>query len=343
MPEPALYPSGEVPDLTLVDAGYASLHPEIRLDRAKALEEAARSIPGSDAIISVSSEFSDSFAESVLIHSDGFSGERAGTSFWNGVVVSVKDRDGKKPRDWNWVGARHFGRLPGLQETGYKAAHRALARRGARKGESGFFTMVLDNRSGGRLVKSMSGPMSGGKLYERQSCLEGKVGQRVGSDLLTVTDNPLMPMGLNSRHYDGEGLASRRLPLFSEGVLQNYYLDTYYGSKLEMAPTTGNSSNLEWKLGSKSQAELIRDVGNGILVTSFLGGNSNSTTGDFSFGISGFMIRDGIKAEPVSEMNISGNLLDLWMNLVEVGNDPYTYSSMQRPSMYFKDINFSGL
>ena len=78
-------------------------------------------------------------------------------------------------------------------------------------------------------------------------------------------------------------------------------------------------------------------------VTGFLGGNSNSTTGDFSFGIVGLYVENGEIVKPVNEMNISGNMQEFWNCLVEVGNDPYPYSSWRIPSLYFKDIHFSGI
>jgi PmbA protein len=81
----------------------------------------------------------------------------------------------------------------------------------------------------------------------------------------------------------------------------------------------------------------------GILVTGFIGGNSNDTTGDFSFGIIGILVENGAPVKPVSEMNVSGNMIDFWNRLVEVGNDPWAYSSTRRPSMYFKDVQFSGI
>ncbi len=342
LPGEALYPAGEAPELELVDPAHGALEPEERLRRAKTLAEAARSVPGKEAILSVTSGFSDSFAESVLLHSDGFQGETAGTAFWNGVEVSVRDDNGKRPQDWNWVGTRHFGALPDLQETGAAGAQRALARRGAAKAESGFFTMVLENRAGGRFLASLKEPMSGSQLYQGQSCLEGKVGQRVANELLTLYDDPLVAKGFNSRLFDDEGLGARRLPLFVDGVLRNYYLDTYYASKLNLAPTTGGYSNLEWKLGTRSQSELLREAGDGILVTSFLGGNSNSTTGDFSFGVGGFRIRGGEIAEPVSEMNISGNILEIWQRLAAVGNDPYPYSATRTPTLVFEGVEFAG-
>ena len=88
---------------------------------------------------------------------------------------------------------------------------------------------------------------------------------------------------------------------------------------------------------------MIASVENGILVNSFNGGNSNGTTGDYSWGISGMLIENGKLIKPVNEMTISGNLIELWSNLVGVGNDPYPYSSLRRPSLHFKEVQFAGI
>jgi PmbA protein len=131
--------------------------------------------------------------------------------------------------------------------------------------------------------------------------------------------------------------------VFEKGVLRNYYLDTYYAKKLKLAPTTGNPSNASWTLGAKSQEEILKDVGEGILVTSFIGGNSNPTTGDYSLGLQGFRVRGGRKAEPVAEMNIAGNMLDLLKKLTAVGNDPWPYSSLRTPTLVFEGVQFAGV
>jgi PmbA protein len=80
----------------------------------------------------------------------------------------------------------------------------------------------------------------------------------------------------------------------------------------------------------------------GILITGFLGGNSNGTTGDFSFGVQGYRVRGGQIAEPVGEMNISGNQADLWKRLAAVGNDPYAYSPGRTPTLVFDGVQFAG-
>jgi PmbA protein len=126
-------------------------------------------------------------------------------------------------------------------------------------------------------------------------------------------------------------------------MLKSYFIDTYYGLKLGMEPNSGSTTNIIMEYGARSPMEMIKDIKKGIFVTGFIGGNSNSTTGDFSFGITGKYIEDGEIIKSVHEMNISGNLTDLWNQLVEVGNDPYMYSSLRRPSLRFTDIQFSGI
>ena len=109
-----------------------------------------------------------------------------------------------------------------------------------------------------------------------------------------------------------------------------------------MTPTTGTPSNRVVATGDRSLDELIGDVGNGVYVTSWLGGNADGTTGDFSLGLRGHMIENGKIGRPVGEMNVTGNLKDLFARLEVVGNDPYPYSSTLSPSLVFSNVDFSG-
>jgi PmbA protein len=87
----------------------------------------------------------------------------------------------------------------------------------------------------------------------------------------------------------------------------------------------------------------MKDLGRGIFITGFIGGNSNSTTGDTSIGIIGHLFEDGVPVQAVSEMNISDNHLKFWQRLVEVANDPWTYSGQRTPSLVFTDVVVSGV
>ncbi len=343
LPDPKLYAGKAEVDLDLLDLAQGALTAAGRRERARSAEAGARGVTGSAAILSVTTGFTDVLAESFRVHSDGFEGTQTGTTFAVSAEVSVKDPDGRRPEDWDYAFARHLTAVPASDAVGEAAARRAVARIGSKKGDSAAMTMVVDARAAGRLVGTLTGPLSGMALQQKQSCLEGKQGQTVGSALLDVADDPLLPRGVASRLFDDEGLTARRFPVFEKGVLRNYYVDTYYGRKLKMDPTTRSASNLAWTLGKKGQDGLLADAGEGVLVTGFLGGNSNGTTGDFSLGVQGYRIRRGRIAEPVGEMNVSGNLLEVWKRLVAVGNDPYPYSRLRTPTLVFEGVQFAGV
>jgi PmbA protein len=341
--DPALYRGQAKVDLQLEDAaGQAALTPQQRRKLAEEIEAGARSGKGKENILSVTGDFTDQQSESVRVHTNGFEGTTRDTSFSVSASVSMKDKDGRRPEDYAAAGARFFGALPGAGKIGQEGAERTAGRLGATKAPSAVMPMVVENRVGGGLLRHMLAPLSGGMLQQKRSFLEGKLGEPVGSKHLQVRDEPHLPRALGSRLFDGEGIAARAFPVFDEGVLRSYYIDTYYGRKLKVAPTTAGPSNLAWKTGDKGLAALLADMKEGFLVTGFNGGNSNPTTGDFSLGIVGHRIRKGAIAEPVVEMNISGNHLELWKRLAAVGNDPYPYSPLRTPTLLFDAIQFAG-
>ena len=139
-----------------------------------------------------------------------------------------------------------------------------------------------------------------------------------------------------------DGLRARPMGVISDGVLQNYYIGTYYSRKLGMPATTGGRSNWVVRPGARAPAEILRDLPSCILVNGFLGGNSNGLTGDFSFGVQGVLYEHGEVKAHLSEMNVSGNILDLLQRLSEVGSDVWTWSSLRSPSLLFDGVEFSG-
>lgn len=341
LPDPVLYGPTVGIDLELEDPHYDEMNMDRRLELVAEAEKAAQA--AGESVISVTTDIVTQAGEFLQLHSNGFRGEQRSTSYHLSASVTVRDEGDRRPEDYASTSVRHLADLPAAQEIGQEAARRAMDRMKSRKVDSKCMTMVVENRAAGRLLSSMLEPLSGAALQQRRSCFEGKVGQLIGSPRLTLKDDPLIVRGLGSRTFDDEGLAARPLPIISEGRLENYFIDVYYGRKLTMPPTTGSSSNLLLPDGTANLEQIIGGVSEGILVTSFLGGNSNPATGDFSFGISGFLIRQGQRAQPINEMNISGSNLSLWQRLEIVGNDPYPYSSWRIPTLCFADVQFSGI
>jgi PmbA protein len=131
--------------------------------------------------------------------------------------------------------------------------------------------------------------------------------------------------------------------MIEEGILEDFYIDWYYGRKLGWEPTSGSTSNLVVPPGKRPVTEIMKDLGRGILVSGFIGGNSNATTGDASIGIIGRLFEKGRPVQAVAEMNIAENHLKLWERLVEVGNDPWPYSSWRTPSLVLDNVVVSGV
>lgn len=342
LPDPKLYAGRSTADLGLFDPRYESVTPDARVRVAKEMEEAARSVKGKESIISITSGVSDALNEHARFASNGFEGESQKTMFWRWADVSVRDPDGRRPSDGWSVSSRVLAELPSAAEVGRRAAERTIASIGAKKTESAVLKLVVESRAAGRLLGGLTGALGARALQQKQSFLEAKLGTAVAAKLLTITDDPLLVRGHGSRHWDGEGIAAKRFAVIDKGVLRAYYIDDYYGRKLKMAPTTAAASNLTFALGNKDLEGLLGGIHDGILVTSFLGGNSNMTTGDFSQGIQGFRIRKGKRAEPVSEMNMAGNHKELWMKLSAVGNDPWPYGAVRVPSLLFDGVQIAG-
>jgi PmbA protein len=339
MPDAALYANRANIDLDQVDKKATTLTREQSLAWLRAMDKAARA----DArVISASSTLGHGYSASARVTSNGFSGVRESTGVGYGANVTLDEPGGRRPEAGRHVGHCHLNAIPEPETIAAEALKRALDRLGSVKGPSARATLVVDREAGSNLVGRLIGAMSAGSIQQKRSFLAGKKDQRVISELFTLTDDPLIPGKQGSRLFDGEGISAKVMPLFDKGVLCNYFIDTYYGRKLGWAPTTGGASNLQFGLGSKNLEQLIADAGSGFYVNSWLGGNCDGTTGDFSLGIRGHVIESGKKGGPIGEMNITGNVLELFSNLIAIGNDPYPYSSYSTPTLVFKDVQFSG-
>ena len=133
------------------------------------------------------------------------------------------------------------------------------------------------------------------------------------------------------------------MPIIEKGVVKTYFLNTYISRKMGLEPTVEDATRVKVLPtgGCKTQEDVLEKVKDGILVTGFNGGNSNPATGNFSYGIEGFLIKGGKKVHPVREMLITGNFLDLWNKLLVAAEDARPCLSKLIPTLAFADIDFS--
>lgn len=340
LPDASRYYKGGKPDLQLFDHKFYSLNPDDKVALARA---AAEEVMGKDdRIISVSTSYGDGESAAYRLTSNGFEGESKSTRFSVSAEVAVKGEGEARPSSYWYESALFYDKLP-KSGIGAKALERVLRKLGQKKAASGKYTMVVDPMNASQLVSPLIGVINGSALQQKNSFLLDKLNTKIGSDMLNLMDEPHLIGANGARYFDNEGVATERRPIFEDGVLKTYFIDTYNSKKMGVAPTVNSASLLVLKPGDKNLEGLIADVRKGILVTGFNGGNSNSTSGDFSYGIEGFLIENGKLTQPVNEMNVTGNMLTLWASLVAVGNDPRMSSSWRIPSLVFEGVDFSGL
>jgi len=339
LPDPEHYYKGGGPELKTVDPSFKSVDPQQKIKDAFALEKEV--LGSDDRIISATASYRDGLSGSVMVASNGFEGDSENSYYSLNASVSVTDGDAR-PRGY-WGESSIFSSELVRKDIGKKALKRAVDRLGQAKIESGRMPMIVENKQAGQPLRPLISALDGSSIQQRQSFLIDMLGEKIGSDLLTITDDPFIVSGRGSRLFDGEGIATKKRPVFENGVLKTYFIDTYYGKKLGMDPNSGGTTNMVFKPGEKDLEGLLADIPRGILVTGFNGGNSNPVTGDFSYGIEGFLVEKGELIKPVAEMNITGNFKQLWKDLVAVGSDLDPSRSWILPSLVFDNVDFSGV
>jgi PmbA protein len=342
LPDPKYYEGRAKVDLGIRDAGYEAFSPSDRHDLVKAVEDACLEKGGSK-VISVTAGQYDSHAQEVVLTSNGFEGQRESTTFGAGAEVTMQDEGDRRPNGYYFATTVKRSGLPAPGDIGSRAAARTLDLLGAKKIKTETLPIIIENQNVPRVLGGLLAAMSGRSIQQKQSFLADKKGQKIASERLTLIDDPLLVGGLGSRLFDGDGFAARKRTMIESGILKDFFVDWYYSRKLGCEPTTGGSSNLVIPPGNRSVNEIMKDLGRGILITGFIGGNSNSTTGDSSVGILGKLFEKGESTQAVAEMNIAGNHLEFWPKLAEVANDPWLYSSMRTPSLVFTDVVVSGV
>jgi PmbA protein len=342
LPDPKYFEGRKDIDLQILDPEYKKITPELRHSMAKELEESCLEAGGEKAI-SVTSQVYDSFNEETILSSNGFKGETKSTTCFAYAEMTAQDEGDRRPNGYHYAVNRALNKLPSCTEIGKQTAARTMKLMGGKKLKTETLPIIIENRNVGRILNGFVSAMRGFALQQKRSFLLNKKGEKLGSDVFTLIDDPHIIGGLGSRLYDGDGFATKKRSMVEKGVLKEFYIDWYRSRKLEVEPTTGGTSNLVIPPGKRSVAEIMKDLGRGILINGFLGGNSNSNTGDFSIGITGILFENGEPKQAVAEMNMADNHMEFWKKLAEAANDPWTNSSWRMPSLVFNDVVVAGV
>ncbi len=341
------------PQLALFDERIPELDGDHRLAQAMVCEQSA--LDADERIRnSGGATFNTSVSHFALVDSNGFAGAYADTSASIRVEVMAEEADGQM-RNAGWSSSeRSLHRLDDPADVGREAAARALRQLGASKAATCEVAVVWEPRMAAGLASIVAGAASGDALYRRATFFADRQHEAVASPLLTITDDGALSGRLGSRPFDGEGVVTRRNTLIDAGVFQGFLFDSYNARRLD-AVSTGSawrsvgglpqigSGNLIIEPGDAPPERIIGEVADGLYLTTLMGFGINYTTGDFSRGAAGIWIRNGELAEPVQEINVSGNLLEMFQRIDAVGDDAQWFGATAAPTLRISRMTVSGV
>lgn len=206
-----------------------------------------------------------------------------------------------------------------------------------------------------RLLNSTNGK----SIYQGESPISEKIGEKIFNEKLTVYDDPLNDRMPDARGFDDEGVPCQYLKIIENGVLKNFYYDLYFAKKLNADPTghgfrtgrwggetvsikpTPSLTHLCIKCGNKTFIELLSLIDRGVIIAGALGAHSgNIPNGDFSIGLSpGLYVENGEIVGLIKDAMIAGNIYEIMKNVVDIEDIPHPAYSGTFPAILIDDVS----
>jgi PmbA protein len=330
----------DVPDLDLYHPW--ELGPEQAIVLARECEAAARAV---DSRIDNSEGATVASYAGLRVKANSLGFHGSYNTSYHSVSCSVIGRQGEEmQRDYWSTAARDRAELELPADVGRKAGERTVRRLGTRRLSTRTAPVIVAAESAGSLFGHFINAVSGSSLYRKSSFLLDHLGKEVFPGFMHIHEQPHLLKGMGSAPYDSEGVVTQARDIVSGGILQGYVLNSYAARKLGMQ-TTGNAGgvhNLTIEPGKHDLDGLLREMGNGLLVTEFIGFGVNIVTGDYSRGAAGFWIENGEIAYPVDEITVAGNLKDMFMGIAAIGNDVDLRGNVRSGSVLLDHMMIAG-
>jgi len=244
-----------------------------------------------------------------------------------------------------------------LEEIAKKAVEKGLELLSASFVESGKYPVILSNEVASSLFSAFLPIVYADEIQKGKSKLGNKIGEKVGSDLLTIIDDP-HKNGLQLMDFDIEGVDTEVVKIFDRGVFLNP-LYNIYTAKKENKKSNGRASkhglassinvsaiNPFIENGDNSLEDLFNNLNRGIYITNVEGLHAgiDRVSGDFSLAAKGFLIENGKKGIPIKNFTVAGNFYDFIKMIRSTANDRRidNYVPFSSPSILVEDLSISG-
>jgi PmbA protein len=348
------------PRLPIFDEILEGIPEKQKIEKAKRLEESARSVDP-DRIKKVrKASYQDVFSRSTLINSNGLQFSYNQTlAFVN--VTAVAEDSGESEVGWDFDASHFFSDLD-VEKVGRSAGRKALERLGGRRIATGAHPVLLRNHVASEFLSLLAQSFLVDQVQKGKSPLKGKQEERLFSPLLTIVDDGLYPGGIETAPIDGEGMPTQRTTLVAQGELHGYLYDRYWANRENLSSSgskvgsTGNSrrhgiksppgvgvSNFFIEPGSLDSSKWMEELRQGVVVDDVMGLHTvDPISGDFSLGCSGDWVEGGEKVHSVKSIAIAGNLFELFRKVIGVGDDLRFFGGVGSPSLLVEELIISG-
>ncbi len=338
-------------ELDICDDSFGKEPPEKKIPLIKTMEGIA--LANNKIKNVIRAIYSESLGETHIINSNGLELSASGTVFSYGI--SCVASDGKEIQVGGESKVARIFKEINFESVTNEAVKNSVDLLGAKKINTGNYSVVLNQNVACEFLALLDSSFSAFAVQKNVSLLKEKLNKKVCSDKLDIIDDGTLSGGVATSSFDDEGTQTQQTVLVEKGVLKNYLYDLYTANR-DNVKSTGNSSrsysgisrpaptNIYIQKGNFSFNELLKSiVGGGLLITETMGmHNADAVSGEFSVGVNGFFVEDGIKKFPIHGITIAGNILDLFSNIGGVGNDLRFYGSVGSPSLLISKLSVAG-
>jgi PmbA protein len=346
--------------LPIFDETLEGISEKMKIEKAKRLEEAARSVDPVRIKKVRKASYEEVLLKRMVINSNDLRFSYLST-LTSVSVMAVAEDSGESEVGWDFDYS-HFLNDLNVEAVGRSAGRKALERLGGRRIASGVYPVLLQNHVASEFLSLLTHSFLSDQVQKGKSHLRGKRGERIFSPLLSIVDDGLLPKGVATSPIDGEGTPSQRTCLVIEGELIGYLYDRYWANRENFSSSknpvksTGNCrrssiksppgigiSNFFIEPGKEPSSTLVEGLHQGVIVEDVMGLHTvDPISGDFSLGCSGHWIEKGRRIHPVKSIAMAGNLFELFREVIGVGEDLRFLGGVGSPSLLVKELEISG-
>jgi PmbA protein len=295
------------------------------------------------------------YLSSAIANSNGVTGFDRGTIMECSLAVVAKEGNMVTPVCFEFNAERAYNVDPAW--VGKEAARLAVAALKTKRIKTETTKLILTPFALQELLYfTVINAVKADNVQRNQSPFQGKIGEKVASENITIHDDGLLPGGLRTWTFDGEGVPHQKTTLIEKGVLRNFLYDNY-AAKKEGKESTGNASragylstpsieatNFHIMPGNNTPDQLMSEVDNGLIIYYLQGAHSsNPVSGEFSVvATPAWKISKGKIAHATRGVMLAGNIFEVLKNVSAVANNERQMGQLIAPWILVENVKVIG-